>query len=74
MVDCGDLPISPFDNGLAFAQMEDWYKRILYREVKSGENGIMSAKVGAVLPELLNASTKIYLDGPSAPTDHCPGR
>ncbi|OAL32811.1 hypothetical protein AYO20_07768 [Fonsecaea nubica] len=25
VVDCGDLPISPFDNGLAFAQMEEWH-------------------------------------------------
>jgi hypothetical protein len=44
-VDCGDLPISPFDNGLAFAQMEDWYKRLLWREVKSADKGVKSAKV-----------------------------
>jgi len=30
---------------LAFAQMEDWYKRILSREVKSGETGKKSSKV-----------------------------
>ncbi|KAH0844573.1 putative agmatinase 1 [Fonsecaea pedrosoi] len=44
VVDCGDLPISPFDNGLAFAQMEEWYKRLLWREVKSTEKGVWSSK------------------------------
>lgn len=45
IVDCGDFPISPFDNGLAFAQMEEWYARLLNREVKSPESGIVSKKV-----------------------------
>ncbi|EXJ86320.1 agmatinase [Capronia epimyces CBS 606.96] len=53
IVDCGDLPISPFDNGLAFAQMEDWYKRLLWREVKSAEKGIRSSKTGRVHPQIV---------------------
>jgi hypothetical protein len=44
-VDCGDFPISPFDNALAFAQMEEWYFRLLNREVKSPKSGIVAAKV-----------------------------
>ncbi|KPM45325.1 hypothetical protein AK830_g1184 [Neonectria ditissima] len=46
IVDCGDFPISPFDNALAFAQMEEWYSRLLDREVKSPKSGITSAKTG----------------------------
>ena len=26
IVDCGDFPISPFDNALALVQMEEWYE------------------------------------------------
>jgi len=47
VVDCGDFPISPFDNGLAFAQMEEWYKRLLSREVKNSSSGIVSKKVSS---------------------------
>ncbi|KAK6381508.1 hypothetical protein LTS17_004566 [Exophiala oligosperma] len=53
IVDCGDLPISPFDNGLAFAQMEEWYKRILSREVKATESGVRSTKTGRVHPQIV---------------------
>ena len=42
IVDCGDLPISPFDNGLAFAQMEEWYTRLLDRKVKNPHKGVKS--------------------------------
>jgi hypothetical protein len=52
VVDCGDLPISPFDNGLAFAQMEDWYKRLLWREVKSPGKGAKSSKVCEAIGKL----------------------
>lgn len=52
MVDCGDLPISPFDNGLAFAQMEDWYSRLLWREVKSAKQGIRSSKVCQITADI----------------------
>ncbi|KIX02148.1 agmatinase [Rhinocladiella mackenziei CBS 650.93] len=53
VVDCGDLPISPFDNGLAFAQMEDWYKRLLWREVKSPDKGVRSLKTGRAHPQVV---------------------
>ncbi|KIW91455.1 agmatinase [Cladophialophora bantiana CBS 173.52] len=53
VVDCGDLPISPFDNGLAFAQMEDWYKRLLWKELRSGEKGIKSSKTGRSHPQII---------------------
>ncbi|KIX92189.1 uncharacterized protein Z520_12070 [Fonsecaea multimorphosa CBS 102226] len=53
VVDCGDLPISPFDNGLAFAQMEEWYKRLLWREVKSTEHGVRSSKTGKYHPQIV---------------------
>ncbi|KAF7563309.1 hypothetical protein G7046_g814 [Stylonectria norvegica] len=45
IVDCGDFPISPFDNALAFAQMEEWYTRLLNRDVKNPDLGATSKKV-----------------------------
>jgi hypothetical protein len=45
IVDCGDFPISPFDNGLAFAQMEEWYKILLSKEVKNPKFGQRSQYV-----------------------------
>lgn len=42
VVDCGDFPISPFDNGLAFAQMEEWYGRLLDHDVENSEFSIAS--------------------------------
>lgn len=53
IVDCGDFPISPFDNGLAFAQMEEWYRRLLSREVKHQENGVRSTRTGRVHPQII---------------------
>ncbi|RGP59871.1 agmatinase [Fusarium longipes] len=50
IVDCGDLPITPFDNALAFAQMEEWYTRLLTRET---ENGIVSTKTGKKHPQIV---------------------
>ena len=45
IVDCGDFPVSPFDNVLAFAQMEEWYTTLLSKEVKDSEFGARSEKV-----------------------------
>lgn len=56
IVDCGDFPISPFDNALAFAQMEEWYSRLLSREVKTPEKGFVSKKVCSYA-ELLHGTT-----------------
>ncbi|KAF7196760.1 putative agmatinase 1 [Pseudocercospora fuligena] len=44
IVDCGDFPISPFDNGLAFAQMEKWYADLLGRKPNRGIVGKRSGK------------------------------
>ncbi|KAF2496094.1 arginase family protein [Lophium mytilinum] len=55
VVDCGDLPISPFDNSLAFARMEEWFKRLLWREVKSADGrGVKSLKIGRVHPQIVS--------------------
>ncbi|CZR65218.1 related to agmatinase [Phialocephala subalpina] len=53
IVDCGDFPISPFDNGLAFAQMEEWYSRLLAKEVKNPHLGIASSKTGKAHPKII---------------------
>ncbi|CAM1503642.1 Fc.00g012330.m01.CDS01 [Cosmosporella sp. VM-42] len=52
IVDCGDFPISPFDNALAFAQMEEWYSRLLSREVKIPGSGVASKKTGRAHPQI----------------------
>jgi len=39
IVDCGDVPITPFDNALAIDQMEVAYTTLLSRPTKSGKNG-----------------------------------
>ena len=38
VVDCGDIPISPFDTGLARRQMEQGYRQVLYGQ-KTSEQG-----------------------------------
>ncbi|KDQ63159.1 hypothetical protein JAAARDRAFT_147183 [Jaapia argillacea MUCL 33604] len=37
IIDCGDVPISPFDNALAVDQMETAYTTLLERSISSGE-------------------------------------
>ncbi|RFU74913.1 agmatinase [Trichoderma arundinaceum] len=54
VVDCGDLPVSPFDNALAFAQMEEWYSRLLNRPVKTPESGISSKITGRKHPQIVS--------------------
>ncbi|KAF2804800.1 Arginase/deacetylase [Mytilinidion resinicola] len=54
IVDCGDLPISPFDNTLAFAQMEEWYKRILWREVNSKGKIAEISKTGRAHSQIIS--------------------
>ncbi|KAJ9133674.1 Agmatinase [Pleurostoma richardsiae] len=53
IVDCGDFPISPFDNALAFAQMEEWYSRLLHRNVKNSKSGITSKITGKKHPQIV---------------------
>ncbi|KAH8649571.1 Ureohydrolase [Ilyonectria robusta] len=53
IVDCGDFPISPFDNALAFAQMEEWYTRLLHRDVKNNTSGITSKITGKKHPQIV---------------------
>ncbi|GJJ09608.1 hypothetical protein Clacol_003831 [Clathrus columnatus] len=43
IIDCGDVPISPFDNALALDQMEVAYTTLLKRPVAIREEGIESS-------------------------------
>ncbi|CAH0055909.1 unnamed protein product [Clonostachys solani] len=53
IVDCGDFPISPFDNALSFAQMEEWSSRLLTKEVKSQQSGVVSKITGRKHPQIV---------------------
>ncbi|KOS15283.1 agmatinase [Malassezia pachydermatis] len=39
-LDCGDIPVTPFDNELAFQQIEDAYDDLLHRNVPQGPGTI----------------------------------
>lgn len=46
IMDCGDVPISPYDNSLALDQMETAYSTLLAREVDTEFTRGASAKRG----------------------------
>ncbi|PWN18030.1 agmatinase, mitochondrial precursor, partial [Microstroma glucosiphilum] len=40
IVDCGDMPITPFDNSVAFSQIEDAYSALLQHPTPSGRKSL----------------------------------
>jgi agmatinase len=50
-VDCGDIPISPYDNSLAYSQIEAAYTSLLSRPVSSHalENNLVVGSKGQAL-------------------------
>ncbi|KAF9800279.1 hypothetical protein IEO21_10395 [Rhodonia placenta] len=45
IIDCGDVPVSPFDNALAVDQMEVAYSSLLARPIVSQDSGVRSPVV-----------------------------
>ena len=54
MIDCGDIPVTSYDNAVAIQQIESGHKDLLHRKVKSGGHETVSfAKDGKVHPRLI---------------------
>ncbi|GAA6022790.1 hypothetical protein JCM10207_000418 [Rhodosporidiobolus poonsookiae] len=55
LVDCGDVPVSPYDNSLALDQLETAYSTLLARPTKSGSGGTGAfAKDGREHPRIIS--------------------
>ncbi|WFD43608.1 agmatinase [Malassezia psittaci] len=61
-MDCGDIPISPFDNALAFRQIEEAYDDIIARKVPTGKGTIsdLPAKTSNSKPKFVAKDGKTH--------------
>lgn len=57
IVDCGDVDISPFDNILAFATMEQAYSDLLFRKTPQGSQTISSLQSNGRKPLALDGKS-----------------
>ncbi|KJA15098.1 hypothetical protein HYPSUDRAFT_92098 [Hypholoma sublateritium FD-334 SS-4] len=65
IVDCGDIPVTPYDNKFAIQQIEDGHKELLYREAYSplGNDSVTGEKLFPISIDGKNHPRIITLGG-----------
>ncbi|KAL4988651.1 hypothetical protein BDW68DRAFT_186992 [Aspergillus falconensis] len=56
IVDCGDIPITPFDTAHAFRQIEQGYRQVLYHPTSTSASNDTAGAVGWAHPRIISLS------------------
>ena len=53
MIDCGDIPVTSYDNAYAIQQIEEGHNSILMREPATNASELGPSKKGKTLPRVI---------------------